>query len=90
MTTIEVKLVTIHIQLNFGRFVDCMLWKYTGRTRFDGVIGPFMTRVCSGLKVPNAPPQVETVTLLMWDDTTTDEVQQFLSTIIAENSLNNI
>ena len=54
------------------------------------MIGPFMTRVCSGLKVPNALPQVETVTLLMWDDTTTDEVQQFLSIIIAENSLNNI
>ena len=87
MTTIEVKLATIHIQLSFGRFVDCILWKYTGRTRFDGVIGPFMTRVRSGL---NAPPQVETVTLLMWDDTTTDEVQQFLSTIIAENSLINI
>ena len=90
MTSIEVKLVTIHIQLNFGRFVNCMLWKYTGRTRFDGVIGPFMTRVCSRLKVPNALLQVETVTLLMWDDTTTDEVQQFLSTIIAKNSLDNI
>ena len=87
---IEVKSVTIHVNLNLGRFVNPMLGKHTRRTGFDSMIGTFMARVCCGLKVPNALPQVETVTLLMWDDTTTDKVQQFLSTIIAENSLNNI
>ena len=60
MSTVEVELVTIHIKLNLGGFVNCMLWKHTGRTRFDSMIGPFMTRVCSGLKVPHTLLQVET------------------------------
>ena len=54
MLTVEVELVSIHIKLNLGGFVNCMQWKHTGRARFDSMIGPFMTRVCSGLKVPHA------------------------------------
>ena len=90
MSTVEVELVTIHIELNLGGFVNCALWKHTGRTRFDSMIGPFMTRVYSGLKVPHTLSQVKTKTLLMWDDTTTDRVQQFLSTIIPKYGLDHI
>jgi hypothetical protein len=54
------------------------------------MIGPFMTRVLSGLKVPHTFSQVETKTLLMLDDTTMNKVQQFLSTIILKYVLGHI
>jgi hypothetical protein len=48
-----------------------------------------MTRVCSDLKVPEILLQVETKTLLVWDNATTNKVQQFLS-IITKDGLNHI
>jgi hypothetical protein len=90
MSIVEVNLVTTHIKLNLGGFVNCMLWKNTGRTRFDSMIGPLITRVCSGLEVPHTLSQVETKTLLVWEDSTTNKVQQFLSTIIPKYGLDDI
>jgi hypothetical protein len=51
------------------------------------LIGAFMTRACSGLKVPHTLLQVETKSLLLWDDTTTNNAQQFPSTIIPKYGL---
>ena len=74
LSMVEVKLGTVLVGLNLGRFVNCMLWKDTGRTGFDRMIGPLMSRVRCGFKVPYILSQVTTKTLLMWDDETTDKI----------------
>ena len=52
ISMVEVKLGTVLVGLNLGRFVNCMLWKDTERTGFDSMIGTFMARVRCGFKVP--------------------------------------
>ena len=75
LSMVEIKLGTVLVGLNLGRFVNCMLWKDTGRTGFDSTIGSFlMSRVRCGFEVPYILSQVKTKTLLMWDDETTDKI----------------
>ena len=74
LSMVEVKLGTVLVGLNLGRFVNRMLWKDTRRTGFDSMIGPFVSRVRCGFEVPYILSQVKTKTLLMWNDETTDKV----------------
>jgi hypothetical protein len=56
LSMVEVKLGTVLVGLNLGRFVNRILWKDTGRTGFDCMIGPFMSRVRCGFEASALHP----------------------------------
>ena len=73
MSTVEVDLLQ---SVSSRIFADLPI-ACCGSTREgpDNMIGSFMTRVCSGLKVPHTLSQVETKTLLVWENKTTNKAQ---------------
>ena len=77
---VEVKFGIILVSLNLGGFQLHAVEAHE-KDRIT-MISTSMARICCGFKVPSTLLQIKAKTLLIWDDRTTDKVQQVVSTLV--------